>query len=816
MIDKAIKGVLFLMVFLLPLFFTTAVPSVLELNKQFLLIVMVGTAFLLWVGKMIWLNEVYFRRDFVLVPILTLLLVIGLSTLFSIYPQQSMWGVFGKESHSFISLLCLVAFFLLVFNNFKKESEVFLLGLVFLIGSVLAGIFAYLQTWGVFILPWDILKNPTFNTIGTIWALALFTGSAFILSVALALREQTPRFLKITLLVIAGLLFLALLKFNLFFKIWLGIILCLVALLAFVVVKEGQGTPNKLKIVPMLFLAFAFFAVIMKDLPREVNLPQETSLGVAFASFKENALLGKGPVTYDLVFQKFRPESVAWPNNFSEASSYFMTLMSTVGILGTVAFVFMFAFGLVIFFRGAFRIISSDQKRGGDDFLFLGFGLVWLLLGLSFFFYSVNLTVLFVWWLSLGALVSLSFMRFGDDQGTVLASPRSSLVASFVFVLVMMGFLAMIYTGGQKYFAAINFKDALESDAQSKPLDQLGGQILKAVQADPQRDEYHRNLSVVFYAMANKRAAEKDDDLSAEDLNFISGMIKSSLQESESAKNLNPDNPQNYLSLARVYEGILATTEEADKKAVENYQKAIELDPRNPSLYHKIANVYVTMFDLARAKNQSQSQNGESEITKEERKYLLLAKENLAQALEINSNFFQSKMFLTEIHQREGDMAKAISNEEEIKSMAPNSPQISFRLGLLYYQNEQKDQAQKELERTVSLDKNHLTARYFLGLLYEEDGNTDKALEQFEKIAELDEENEEIKQIIENVKAGRDPLAGVLEEGQEEGVAEEIFQETREQVEEETQPGEGEEGQTEIDPELEDQQLPPIEEEGTF
>jgi tetratricopeptide (TPR) repeat protein len=384
----------------------------------------------------------------------------------------------------------------------------------------------------------------------------------------------------------------------------------------------------------------------------------------------------------------------------------------------------------------------------------------------------------------------------------------------------MMGFLAMMYTGGQKYAAAASFKNALESDAQGQSLEDLGGQVLKAVQTDSQRDEYHRNLSAVFHAMANKRAAEKNEELSAEDLNFISGMIKSSLQEAEAAKNLNPENPQNYLSLARVYEGVLATTEEADKKAVENYQKAIELDPRNPSLYHKIANVYVTMFDLARAKNQSQSQGqpggSQPEITKEEQKYLLLAKDNLNKALEINPRFVQSKMFLTEVHQREGDMTKAISNEEEIKKMAPNSPQISFRLGLLYHQNEQTDQARKELERTVSLDKNHLTARYFLGLLYEEDGNTDKALEQFEKIAELDEENEEIKRIIENVKAGRDPLEGVLEEGQEGESTEEIFQETREEVEEQVQPEGEEEDQTEIDPEVEDQQLPVTEEETTF
>ena len=51
-IDWIIIGVVYLLAFLTPLFFLPTVPSVLELNKQLLIVGLGGIAFLAWIGKL--------------------------------------------------------------------------------------------------------------------------------------------------------------------------------------------------------------------------------------------------------------------------------------------------------------------------------------------------------------------------------------------------------------------------------------------------------------------------------------------------------------------------------------------------------------------------------------------------------------------------------------------------------------------------------------------------------------------------------------------------------------------------------------------
>ena len=51
-IDWIIIGVVYLLAFLTPLFFLPTVPSILELNKQLLIVGLGGIAFLAWIGKL--------------------------------------------------------------------------------------------------------------------------------------------------------------------------------------------------------------------------------------------------------------------------------------------------------------------------------------------------------------------------------------------------------------------------------------------------------------------------------------------------------------------------------------------------------------------------------------------------------------------------------------------------------------------------------------------------------------------------------------------------------------------------------------------
>ncbi|MDP2946205.1 MAG: tetratricopeptide repeat protein, partial [bacterium] len=85
-----------------------------------------------------------------------------------------------------------------------------------------------------------------------------------------------------------------------------------------------------------------------------------------------------------------------------------------------------------------------------------------------------------------------------------------------------------------------------------------------------------------------------------------------------------------------------------------------------------------------------------------------------------------------------------------------------FQLSFLYYKNDQFDQSKPVFERTVELSPNYSNARYFLGLIYDREATGKaEAIKQFEKIAELNPDNNEIKQILVNLKAGKAALFGI-------------------------------------------------------
>ncbi|MDP3143485.1 MAG: tetratricopeptide repeat protein, partial [Candidatus Omnitrophota bacterium] len=111
----------------------------------------------------------------------------------------------------------------------------------------------------------------------------------------------------------------------------------------------------------------------------------------------------------------------------------------------------------------------------------------------------------------------------------------------------------------------------------------------------------------------------------------------------------------------------------------------------------------------------------------------------------------------------QGKLADAIKRAEELVMLNNVDVGALFQLGFLYYKNSQFDQSKPVFERTVQLSPNYSNARYFLGLIYDRENPKDKsaALEQFEKIAELNPDNNEIKQILVNLKAGKAALLGV-------------------------------------------------------
>jgi tetratricopeptide (TPR) repeat protein len=775
-IDWIITGAVYLLVFLVPVFFLPVVPSVLELNKQILVVGLGGIAFLAWIGKLAWEGRIRIKKNVVLVPLLFFLLILALNTIFSAYRDQSMWGALGMENLALVSFIGLAAVFLVITNNFASEGKIKALILILIGSSALANLFAILQIFGKFIFKNAAVVQNSFNSVGSVYAFSIYIGAILILSVAMLLEKQRP-FVKIALIILSLFFTFTLILVN-FTTALVIFLIGMAILLGLAIISSGSEEKNRALVFPMVVITLVLLAtligknrsIVSVQLPVEVGLSSSASFDVLKGSWKENFLLGPGISTYDLSYVKSKPSEINltnfWSVKFNEGSSRFFTLAASTGLLGTIAILFLFGSVLAHIFSSFVKIFGRSEE---GTYSLIGVASLWIYLSVAFFFYPSNMTIDFLWWIATASLLVLTSIVFRKKEELIseTSSPRLSLILSFVFVLIIVGFISLIFLEGQRYVAAAAYNKALSGDAGGGKIEDLVNNLSRVVSLDPNRDLYHRNLSVALFAMLNDKVAQKGlANLSEDDRAQISSIYFAAEDQARAAINLNPKNPDNLLQLAQINQNVIGSKDNAEQTARDNYMEALKYDPKNPSLFYQIGQVYLVMADLEIAKNAGGQTAGKKvELPDKAKEYIASARQNFEKAVERKSNYIPAQFMIAVCFDRLGEINQAIAKLEESKKINPNDPGITFQLGVFYYKAEKYEQARAELEQTVKLAENYSNARYFLGLVYDKLGDKKNALEQFKKIAELNPDNADVKKIVSNLEAGKKALDGLGETG---------------------------------------------------
>jgi tetratricopeptide (TPR) repeat protein len=134
---------------------------------------------------------------------------------------------------------------------------------------------------------------------------------------------------------------------------------------------------------------------------------------------------------------------------------------------------------------------------------------------------------------------------------------------------------------------------------------------------------------------------------------------------------------------------------------------------------------------------------------------LVSAEENFKQAISLYNNYGEALYNLAAVYDRQGKVPEAIKQFEKLQAANQRDPSIPFQLGLLYYRNNQKNNAFEAWQRAVLLFPNYSNARWYLSLAYEEKGDLENALIQAKEIEKLNPENESVKQRITQLEAGQ-------------------------------------------------------------
>lgn len=752
--EKVSKVSLYLLVFLLPLLFLPWTANVLEFNKQALLIILTFISVFAWFLKILISGKARFSLSYAHIPVGVLFLVYLASTIFSSWRYGSFWGWPQITSESLISLLCLVLVYFLIVNIFEKK-EIFYLLSISVFSGALASFYGILQIFGSFIVPIGFTKVNTFNTIGSINDLGFF--AAVLLPVSVMLFIISKKNIYRGLFVVSALIFISLLLLINFYILW-WIVIAGSALIFIFGTQRRDFFDSRWLIVPMFLLSigllFAFFRFSIPGISQnftDIYLRQKFTLDMSLKALQENPVVGSGPGTFVYNFLKHKTLEInqtdLWNTSFSWGGSKFLTLLSTVGILGGLAFLILIGFFIFYGIKFLFRKKNSEENAFYWIFgagLFIGF----LTLSLGYFFYASNLTLDFIYFIFMGCFVAL----FCREKKEFELKPSSLLTLGFTFfiTIIFVFGLGLFIMEGQRYISAKNYLDGTKL-WQKEEFDLSLVKLEKAVSISPSVDLYWRSLSRAY--LQNIDFISAREDLSVDQKGqLIQILINNSVNAAKESSDRNSADSANWSNRGLVYQNLIGVVSGAKDWAISAYKEAMVLEPINPIYPTQIGVSILTHISFL----DSQS--------KESVELLAEAEDWFNKAIKLKPDYAPAHFQLSRIYLSQGKDSEMIASLENAKQSAPFDVGLAFQLGLVYYNKNDFTKAKTELERAVLLDPNYSNALYFLGISYYELNEKNSAIKAFERILVLNPGNEIAIKVLNNMKAGRNALQGISEQ----------------------------------------------------
>lgn len=280
---------------------------------------------------------------------------------------------------------------------------------------------------------------------------------------------------------------------------------------------------------------------------------------------------------------------------------------------------------------------------------------------------------------------------------------RARYIMGFLFGILLVPLVFFGYKGTIRIIASFYFEKGVNVMIKDRDIELAEVYINKAI-GFYNKDEYYRMLSEIHLVRLNKLIQLPQDK---EVKDKVGERLKKVIRYLEIAIEISPNNYQNWMALGKTYTAFTQSgisLKGSQKAARDAYKKALELNPK----------------DL---KDKS-----------------------------------QIYFFLSQISIVEGNDAEAIDLLEQAISLYQSEPSTFLQLGILKYKAGDFLEAIQSLEATVDLVPDYSDALYFLGLSYYRVGDTESAIESFEKVERVNPLNNEIKEIIRNLKNRNAPF----------------------------------------------------------
>lgn len=769
-LDNAPFLVLTLVFILSILFFTPSIFLSFEFSKT--IVISIGTlvALLLTVVVMLKRGLFSFIYGWTLIPLIILPVVYLISALLSDSVSASVMG-FGYETGTFFAILTLTILLYITVLAYKSAKRISVIQGIFLIIAGLLALFHLGRFWfGPEFMSFGSFPSLLSNTIGKWYELSIFFGLSTIISVIALEMLKFKTLARALLYVILALSLLMLVITNFSITWYLVGIISLMLFVYFFSFSPGvsenfsqmeqtgdaqrpAGRKIAIKALIVAIISILFILPLGQDIGEsfaqkigltnvEVRPSWSATYGIFKESMKENALLGAGPNRFSSEWQLHRPDvniTNFWNLNFEQGIGFLPTAMIETGFVGIVAWALFLIMLLFIGFKSLFARTADKVSR----YLLVSTFSVAIFLWIINILYTPTLSLFalsfFFTGLFLAAAAREGFVKSGSVA--IFRYPRVSFAVVMVSICILIATVGAGYFTFEKVWSSVYFQKAAYAASVEQNPNKSSELLFKALGIS-ENDLYYRSLAELDIANLNNIivSVSSQSQISDEVRDQFQNTLARAIQASRLAQQYDPTNFQNHVSVARVYETItpLGVTQ-AYETSRGAYEEAIKRSPKNPALHLSLARLEVAHGDLTKSE------------------------ESLAKALELKPNYAEAIFFQSQLDITKGNLPAAIKAVEQIALISPNDPAIYFRLGLLKYDTKDFNGAISALEKAITLVPVYANAKYFLGLSYHQAGRVQDAIAQFENLEKDNPDNPEVKLILENLRAGKDPFANATD-----------------------------------------------------
>lgn len=758
------RGLLYVLIFFLPLIALPFTIDALEINKQTWLVVMVFAAALTWIGSMLASRAPTLRRGWLNALPVLLLAAVGVSAWKSSSPFVSWVGGGLQEYTSFLTFAALVVLFYLIVNVLSDRASHRFTHLILLLSTLCVAAFSVASLF---------FGSRTFNTIGTVNAAGIYL--VVMASFAMALwisHSRTDSLLyegkrglleQVVIALVTACTFFYLLVVD-YWLLWMLLAVGMVVLFGFVLFRARDFPSVGRFVLPILLLIatlpfwFWFESPFSIRIPAEVTVSTTTSRGIAYRALERiNPSYGSGPGTYPFVYAREHGIGVNrtefFNTRFDRAASLYFTLLPTLGYLGFVALI-VFLFGVGV--RG---FVHVARARSRENWLHGAIALVpWVVLLVAAGFYHFNLTLMFLVFL-MSALVASQAM--GERTGREDKRSRVAALAwSFVFTAGSLVFLVGIFLTAQRYGAEIAYAKAVRADREGAPLSEVVASLDTAATLNRYDDRAYRVLAQALLHRVNEQLASVSGatELTEESRAYVQALVASSVNAGVRATELSPQNSLNWLMRGSVYRELMAVVPGATGFSVSAFEKAIELEPNNPSNWNELGVTYLAAAERERPLTVAKEKQVAAQAKVLVEDYMKKAEAAFAKAIELKPNFAPAHYQLSLAYERHGRLDDAIGKMESVARYNLQDVGVAFQLGQLYMRRGGKGdvaRAKASFEYAISLAPSYSNARWFLASIFEVQGDVRAAIEQVEKVLDLNPGNQLVKARLDRLLKGQ-------------------------------------------------------------